>query len=72
MDLDDYVSYSPGYIVNENLVKQIEELDFNNREDVLNIIDRIENSVNWKKVQFELNVLENRNINKIKEKECVR
>ena len=69
IELDDYVSYNPGYIINEKLVKEIENLDFNNRESVLSIIKNIENNINFSKANLELYHLERSGLsNKVKVK----
>lgn len=60
VDLDNYIICSSGRINNQDYLKEFIELDLENREKVLEYISSLEDCIDWKKVE--------NNLDKIKEK----
>ena len=54
VDLDDYINCSGGNIKNAKLVKDFVNLNLDNYEDVLDFMSKINNYIDWKKIDDEL------------------
>lgn len=61
VDLDDYIMCLAGRINNQEYIRKFIELDLENREQVLAFMTSLEDCIDWKKVES--------NLDKIKEKE---
>ena len=58
VDLDDYVSCTGGQIKSKNLVNDFSLLDLENKEDVLDFMEKIEDHIDFSMVDTALNLEE--------------
>ena len=69
VDLDNYIICYSGRVNNQNYLKNFIELDLENREKVLEYISSLEDCINWKKVENDLDKIKEKLSNETNEKE---
>lgn len=69
VDLDDYIMCLAGRINNQEYIRNFIELDLENREQVLEFMTSLEDCVDWKKVEHNLDTIKENELKEINEKE---
>lgn len=69
VDLDNYIICYSGRVNNQNYLKNFIELDLENREKVLEYISSLEDCIDWKKVDNDLDKIKEKLSNETNEKE---
>jgi len=69
IDLEDYIICSAGRINNQDYIKRFIELDLENKEDVLEFMSSLEDCIDWKKVEHNLEKTNEKELKETNEKE---
>ena len=67
--LDNYIICYSGRVNNQDYLKNFIELDLENREKVLDYISSLEDCIDWKKVENNLDIIKEKLLNETNEKE---